>query len=292
MKLNWKKAGIIVLAVGATVGGSVSVAGAASTSSPAATVKPAQVTPPGTQEFTACTRIDDRNPVKLYAGRASCVGSAYETDRWGAQGPKGDTGPAGPQGAKGDTGPAGPVGPAGPKGDTGPAGADGQDAIESLTSFPAASLNTPVGLHNVGGSIRTGVTDLGHVTLNAGTYDAKVLATFYRKVNTSSLPEWVSKQTYGTLVVWTGPAILSDFSNDTTLGGVLIPKVNSTTLTIDPGADFDATIKIAADATEVHVGVFAYNDDSSSTGTTGQPGEGTFSAVVQSATFEKLNIGS
>ena len=148
----------------------------------------------------------------------------------------------------------------------------------------------PTVLHNVGGSIRTGVTDLGSVTLDAGTYNAQVLATFFRKVNTSTDPAFANIQTYGTLVVWTGDAIQPDFSNDLTVGGVLIPKVNSTTLTIDPSANLVSTLKIADDGTPVHIGVFAYDDNSGSEGTTGQPGEGDFSAALQSATFTKLNV--
>ena len=236
----------------------------------------------------------DAGHVKGDTGATGATGAQGDTGAQGATGATGDTGPAGPQGPqgdKGDTGATGPQGDTGATGPQGPAGTDGKNAIESLTSFPAADIGTPVTLHNVGGSIRAGVTDLGSVTLDAGTYDAKVLATFYRKVNTSSAPEWQTKETYGTLVLWTGDTINADFSNDTTQGGVLIPKVQSSTLTIDPGAGIDATIKIAADNTPVHVGVFAYNDDSSSTGTAGQPGEGTFSAVLQAASFEQLNVG-
>jgi len=222
----------------------------------AATAHPNAVTPAGTSEFTVCAKNSNNVPVRIYNKNAGCS-TGYHKLTWEAQGQKGDP---------------------------------GKDAIQSLTAFPAGTLNTPVVLSHVGGSIRTGVTDLGNVTLNAGTYDAKVLSTFYRKVNTSSDPAFTNIETYGTLVIWTGPAILPDFSNDTTLGGVLIPKVNSTTLTIDPGANLDATIKIAADNTPVHVGVFAYNDNSGSAGTTGQPGAGDFSAVLQSATFALLNV--
>lgn len=162
--------------------------------------------------------------------------------------------------------------------------------LDQITSFPASALNTPTVLHNVGGSIRTGVTDLGRVTLNKGTYDAKIMATFFRKVNTSSDPAFANIQTYGTLVMWQGPAILPDFSNDLTAGGILIPKVNSTTLTVDPTGQIDQTFQVANNNTEIHVGVFAYDDNSGSEGTTGQPGEGDFSAALQSATFELKNV--
>jgi hypothetical protein len=158
--------------------------------------------------------------------------------------------------------------------------------LDQITSFPAADLNTQTVLHNIGGSIRTGATDLGSVTLNKGVYDAKVLATFYRKVNTSSDPEWAGKQTYMTLVVVVGDSINPDFSNDYTAGGILLPIVHSTTLTVDPTGQIDQTISIPANNTPVHVMAFGYNDDSSSTGTAGQPGAGDISALLQTATFE------
>jgi len=171
----------------------------------------------------------------------------------------------------------------------------GYHAVRWSTAQPKTQVNSipaagPTVLTNVGGSIRTGVTKLGSTTLDAGTYDAKVLATFFRKANTSSDPAFANIQTYGTLVVWTGDSIAPDFSNDLTVGGVLIPKVNSTTLTIDPTANLDSQLQIPADGTQVNVGVFAYDDNSGSEGTTGQPGAGDFSAALQSATFTKLNV--
>lgn len=228
-------------------------AGAAQTVA-SSVVHPGTSTSP-TGEYTICAKDSNNVPVRVYSKSAGCS-TGYHAVKWDG-------------GKKGDK---------------------GDPAIVSLTKIPATT--TPVVLHNVGGSIRTGVTDLGATVLpDAGTYDVKALATFFRKVNTSSNPEWASKQTYGTLVLWTGDSINADFSNDTTVGGILIPKVNSTTLTIDPTADMSATITTDAPDTPVHMGVFAYNDDSSSTGTTGQPGEGVFSAALQSASFEELNVG-
>lgn len=257
-------AGVIV--IGGAIGSTVAFTGAG-----AATTTPGAVTPVGTSEFTVCAKDSNGDPVRIYAKKAGCS-AGYHANRWEAQGTPGTPGKDGKDGTNGTN------------------GTDGKNAIESLTQIPATT--TPVTLHNVGGSIRAGVTDLGATVLpDAGAYDVKVLATFFRKVNTSSNPEWANKQTYGTLVVWTGNSINADFSNDTTVGGVLIPKVNSTTLTIDPSANLSATITTTAPDTPVHVGVFAYDDDSSSTGTTGQPGEGTFSAALQSASFEQLNVG-
>lgn len=230
----------------------------------------------------------------------------------GAQGPAGPTGPQGPAGAKGDTGATGAAGADGAKGDTGAPGAEGakgdtgakgdkgdtgaagQNAIAAICQLSADKLDTPVVLHNVGGSIRAGVTDLGAASCAAGTYDARVLGTLFRKVNTSQDAEsgGVPFETYGTLVVWTGDeGIDADFGNVVgTMGGVLIPRVNSATLTVDPGVQLDNQFTLPTD-TDVHVGVFAYNDDSGSFGTTGQPGAGDFSAVLQGAAFEKLTVG-
>lgn len=243
---------VVAVAIGAVVAAGGTIAAGAATAHPGA------VTPVGTSEFTMCAKDSNNVPVRIYNKNAGCS-SGYHKLTWEAQGTPGKDGAN---------------------------GADGRNAIESLTKIPASA--TPVTLHNVGGSIRSGVTDLGATALETpGTYDIKVLATFFRKVNTSSNPEWASKQTYGTLVVWTGDSINADFSNDTTVGGVLIPKVNSTTLTIDPTADMSATITTTTPDEPVHVGVFAYNDDSSSTGT----GEGVFSAALQAASFEELNVG-
>lgn len=153
----------------------------------------------------------------------------------------------------------------------------------TVSSIPAA----PVTLHNVGGSIRTGATDAGSVHLAAGTYDARVLGNFTGLNNTDDTA-FAGKQVYGTMVLVIGDAINTDFSNDITDGGHLIPQAASQTLTIDPTTQLSTFVTIPAGGSDVHVMFFAYDDDSSSTGTTGQPGADAIHAAIQSAQFRNV----
>lgn len=135
-------------------------------------------------------------------------------------------------------------------------------------------------LTTVGGSIRSGATDFGSVTLPAGTYDTRVIGGFTGFNNSDT---WLPANVFltGTLVVVKGATIAADFSNDVTAGGVLIPKSNSATLTQDPTVAISTFLVLAA-PTDVHVKLFAYASDSSSTGS------GHVQANVQSAQFRKV----
>lgn len=135
-------------------------------------------------------------------------------------------------------------------------------------------------LTNVGGSIRSGATDFGSVTLPAGTYDTRVIGGFTGFNNTDTwLPDGVFLT--GTLVVVKGAAIAPDFSNDVTTGGVIIPKSNSATLTQDPTLSI-STFLILTAPTDVHVQLFAYASNS------GTAGSGQVKANLQSAQFRKV----
>jgi hypothetical protein len=135
-------------------------------------------------------------------------------------------------------------------------------------------------LTNVGGSIRTGATDFGNVTLAAGTYDTRVIGGFTGFNNTDT---WLPSGVFltGTLVVVKGDTINADFSNDITAGGVIIPKSDSATLTQDPTLAI-STFLVLTSSTEVHVKLFAYASNS------GTAGSGQVKANVQSAQFRKV----
>lgn len=148
----------------------------------------------------------------------------------------------------------------------------------STISTIAPSTKT---LTNVGGSIRSGATDFGSVTLPAGTYDARVIGGFTGAKNTDT---WYPNTLFltGTMVLVKGGTIASDFSNvAATEGGVLIPKSQSATLTQDPTLPI-STFLTLGESTEVHVKLFAYASDS------GTAGSGNLQGNLQSAQFRKL----
>ncbi|MFF5078219.1 hypothetical protein ACFY36_14300 [Actinoplanes sp. NPDC000266] len=135
-------------------------------------------------------------------------------------------------------------------------------------------------LTNVGGSIRAGATDFGSVNLPAGTYDARVIGGFTGFNNNDTwLPQGVFLT--GTMTVVKGATINSDFTNNVTAGGVMIPKSDSATLTQDPTLSISTFLVLDA-PTEVHVKLFAYASNS------GTAGSGQVKANVQSAQFRKV----
>lgn len=150
-------------------------------------------------------------------------------------------------------------------------------SCSSAISTIAPSTRT---LTNVGGSIRSGATDFGSVTLPRGTYDTRVIGGFTGFNNTDT---WLPANVFltGTLVIVKGATIAADFSNDVTAGGVVIPKSNSNTLTQDPTVAI-STFLVLNTTTEVHVKLFAYASDS------GTAGSGQVKANVQSAQFRKV----
>jgi hypothetical protein len=156
-------------------------------------------------------------------------------------------------------------------------GGRGDRNCDSTIQTIAPSSKT---LTNVGGSIRTRATDFGSVTLPAGTYDTRVIGGFTGANNNDT---WYTSNIFltGTLVVVKGATIASDFSNDVTDGGVIIPKSNSTTLTQDPTLAI-STFLVLTHSTDVHVQLFAYASDSSSTGS------GLLKGNIQSAQFRRV----
>lgn len=84
----------------------------------------------------------------------------------GQRGPAGARGLAGPKGATGATGPAGATGLAGATGPQGPAGPQGPSGVISTGTTDLGSVaSVPTG-----GSFVTNATDVGQITLAAGTY--------------------------------------------------------------------------------------------------------------------------
>lgn len=147
---------------------------------------------------------------------------------------------------------------------------------ETMYTIPASNGT----LANVGGSIRTRATDFGSVTLPAGTYDTRVIGGFTGfNTNDTWLPSGIFLT--GTLTVVKGNEINSTFTNNVTAGGTVIPKSNSTTLTQDPTLSI-STFLVLTEATSVHIKMFAYASDSSTTGS------GQVKANVQSAQFRKV----
>ena len=139
-------------------------------------------------------------------------------------------------------------------------------------------------LAQVGGSIRAaspaGATDFGSVNLPAGTYDARVIGGFTGFNNNDT---WLPSGVFltGTMTVVKGATINSDFTNNVTTGGVMIPKSDSTTLTQDPTLAISTFLVLDA-PTEVHIKLFAYASNS------GTAGSGQVKANVQSAQFRKV----
>jgi hypothetical protein len=139
-------------------------------------------------------------------------------------------------------------------------------------------------LTQVGGSIRAaspgGATDFGSVTLPAGTYDARVIGGFTGFNNKDT---WLPSGVFltGTMTVVKGAEINSDFTNNVTAGGVMIPKSDSDTLTQDPTLSI-STFLVLTEQTDVHVKLFAYASNS------GTAGSGQVKANVQSAQFRKV----
>jgi hypothetical protein len=160
--------------------------------------------------------------------------------------------------------------------------------VPAITCQSSLFSITPakVTLGHVGGSIRTGATDAGSVQLPAGTYDTRVLGNFFG-LNNADDAAFAGHQLFGTMVLVKGDAIAPDFSHDITDGGHLIDQANSATLTVDPTTQVSTFLTLAA-PTAVHVEFFAALDDSSSTGTTGQPGAGAVTATIQSAQFRSV----
>lgn len=146
-------------------------------------------------------------------------------------------------------------------------------SAKTFTVAPASKLLT-----KVGGSIKTGKTDFGSVTVPAGTYDVRITGGF-RGLNASNNTVPAGVPVSGTMVMTRGADIAADFSDPT--AATLIPDAPSATLTQDPTLDINRFVTFAA-STEVHVQFFAYAGDSSTAGS------GEIEARLQNAQLRRV----
>lgn len=215
--------------------------------------------------------------IRIYDGTAGspkpgCVGSAYQLVDWNQKGATGASGPAGPQGS------------------SGPAGADGANAVVSIQSADALAAGGGV-LTHVGGPIKTGVTPLtATLHLTAGTYQLNAYGDFSRKAGTGA-DNPAGNGTYGTLAVWEdknsdGIYDWAAGENGGTVQTGALPITPSGS--IEQSATLTEIVTLSA-PTDVLLGGFAYNSDTSAYGTAGQPGAGDFSVLAPRLTAEKLN---
>ena len=174
-----------------------------------------------------------------------------------------------------------------------------QDATVIHATLVPTAVQGAVTLKQVGGTIRTGVTTLTEpVTLQPGTYQVTASGVFQRAAHTGMQGAAGVPNTFGTLVIW------EDLNNDGFYDWAANPSENAGTIqtgaiprmaidtssTIEAGANQTSVITITQPDTQVYLGGFGYNDDTSGYGTAGGPGAGDFS-VVPSMTIQKLNVG-
>ena len=149
-------------------------------------------------------------------------------------------------------------------------------------------------LAHIGPSVRTdnttpgsGVTDLGTVTLPAGTYDTRVTGGFSGLKNTTNVP--ATTTLLGGLFLTNGTAIPSGFGSVLAQEqGVEIPRTNSgsASYTVDPTIQVDTFLNLKT-STAVHVQAYAYSSDGSDRGAQDSNPSGV-TANVQSATFRSV----
>jgi hypothetical protein len=157
--------------------------------------------------------------------------------------------------------------------------------VAPVTPPPAPTVKTVAAVASktiqVGGSIRTRATEFASITLPAGTWDARVLGGFTGLNNVNNtVPAGVSLT--GTMIVQKGETMGDDFQNNVTVGGIVIPRAQSNTLTQDPTAQLTTYITLPTE-TKLYLKFFAYASDSSTAGS------GELQANLQGATFVKVS---
>jgi hypothetical protein len=165
----------------------------------------------------------------------------------------------------------------------------------SLTTASALNGGQTV-LTHVGGKIgdpgfATPLTS--EVTLPAGTYQYTLYADFSREAGTGS-DNPAGNSTYGSAFLWAD--VDGNTSYDWKTGESLGGTVQTGAVPVDPTGSIEQPangtgIFTLTTATKVQVGGFAYNTNTGSYGTTGQPGAGDFSFLGATASFVKLNVG-
>jgi hypothetical protein len=143
---------------------------------------------------------------------------------------------------------------------------------------------TPI---KVGGGFVARNTDMGEVTLEPGTYDARVMAQFqgFNQTTDPTKPGYntvpADVKLTGTVVISLGDTVNPDFSNNISVGGIVVQDSASSTLTVETTGGPNTIFTITA-ATDVHVRVFAAASDSS------QAGSDQLKVALDSAVFRKL----
>ena len=176
MKLKTQVVAIAVAAI-VTLGISTGLAAASTTTN---------VTPPAAGNYTVYGCVSNsripanRTMERVYWSAASYDASggcpsgttALAFNSTGPAGKTGATGQAGPQGPAGTNGANGATGSQGPKGDTGATGAQGPSGVVSTSTTDLGSLASVT----TGGSFVANATEVGTVTLPAGTYELSLNA--------------------------------------------------------------------------------------------------------------------
>lgn len=149
------------------------------------------------------------------------------------------------------------------------------------------AVNHP--LAHIGPSVRTdnatpgsGVTDMGNVSLDAGTYEVTITGGFSGLKNNADIP--AATTIYGGLFMTKGTGIPAGFGN--VLGqsqGIPLPKTNSGsgTYTIDPTVSLTQVL-VLTETTDVHIQMYGYSSDGVDRTALN------VSANVQNAQFRKL----
>lgn len=144
-------------------------------------------------------------------------------------------------------------------------------------------------LTHIGPSVRTdnatpgsGVTDMGNVSLDAGTYEVTITGGFTGLKKDADVP--AATTIYGGLFVTKGAGIPAGFGN--VLGqsqGIALPKTNSgsATYTIDPTVSLTQVL-VLTETTDVHLQMYGYSSDGVDRAALG------VKANIQNAQFRKL----
>jgi hypothetical protein len=149
-------------------------------------------------------------------------------------------------------------------------------AAPVVKQIPAVATKTL----DVGGSIRTRATTFAEITLPAGTYSVSARGTFYGLNNTNNtVPAGVFLT--GTMLIQKGADMGANFENNITVGGILVHRSASDTLTQDATAAITDTLVLTAE-TKLTVKFMGYASNSS------QAGSGELKASFQGATFVKI----
>lgn len=197
-----------------------------------------------------------------------------------------------------------------PKGDkllrwnaTGPAGRSGGSGILSVTQASPVStvIDGFVALTNIGGAIKTGMTELTKpINLQPGkTYQININGVFTRVGdNVDALVGDSNPDTYGTLALW------ADYNHDGqyeyateglgTCETAAIPKDSEVGHTIQASCSMDVVVTIPASATApvpLGLGGFGYDSNAGSYGTGPDADGNPFFLVAPQMSVEQLNAG-